>query len=35
VAASANEYGSVVYVKYIDCHYQKDTIGSLTESSKT
>jgi len=26
IAASADEYGSEVYLKYIDCHYQKDTM---------
>ena len=34
IAASANEYGSEVYVKYIDCHYEKNTMGSRTETSK-
>lgn len=34
IAASANEYASEVYVKFIDCHYQKDSIGSNTEYTK-
>ena len=32
--ASSNEYGSEVYLIYNDAHYQKDTIGSLSETSK-
>lgn len=35
IAATSNEYGSEVYVKFIDCHYQKDTVGSISEDSKT
>jgi len=35
VAASADDYGSEVYVLYADCHYQKDMIGSRQEYSKT
>lgn len=34
VAASAGEYGSEVYISYIDAHHQKDTIGSLSELTK-
>lgn len=34
IAASANEYGSEVYVKFIDCHFEMDTLGSLKEGSK-
>ena len=34
IAASANEYGSEVYLKYIDCHYQIDQAGSKDEDSK-
>ena len=34
IAASANEYGSEVYLKYIDCHYQKDSLGSREEGAK-
>lgn len=34
IAASANEYGSEVYLKYVDCHYRLDTVGSLKETSK-
>lgn len=34
IAASADEYASDVYIKYIDSHYQKDSIGSKTEYTK-
>ena len=34
IAASANEYGSEVYLKYSDCHYQVDDRGSQEEDSK-
>jgi hypothetical protein len=34
VAASADEYGSDVYLLFTDCHYQKDQIGSRTEYTK-
>lgn len=34
VAASANEYASEVYIKYIDCHYEKDSTGSREIASK-
>lgn len=34
VAASANDYAGEVYVITADCHYQKDTLGSLQEGSK-
>jgi hypothetical protein len=34
VAATVNEYAAEVYIKYIDCHYQKDTIGSRQETVK-
>jgi 3D (Asp-Asp-Asp) domain-containing protein len=30
----ATEYGSEVYVDYIDCHYQKDTMGSRQQTVK-
>jgi hypothetical protein len=32
VAASANEYGQDVYLKYIDCHVPIDRLGSETET---
>jgi hypothetical protein len=35
VAASASDYAPVVYVTFVDCHFQKDTSGSLAEDSKT
>jgi len=34
IAASSDEYGSRVYVKYIDCHCQIDDRGSQDETSK-
>ncbi len=34
IAASGSEYGSEVYIKFLDCHYQKDSMGSLQEGSK-
>ncbi len=34
IAASSDEYGSEVYITYIDCHYMKDSIGSRLETSK-
>ena len=34
IGATANEYASEVYVKYIDCHYQKNSMGSLTHTTK-
>ena len=34
VAAPATEYGSEVYITFIDSHYQKDMVGSREESSK-
>ena len=34
IAATANEYGSEVYMEFTDCHYQKDTMGSRQEGSK-
>lgn len=34
IAATASEYGSEVYVNFIDCHYQKDTVGSRQQTSK-
>jgi hypothetical protein len=34
IAASANEYGSDVYVTFVDSHYQIDTVGSRAETSK-
>ena len=35
IAATSNEYGSEVYVDYSDCHYIKDSMGSVNEDSKT
>lgn len=34
IAATTDEYASEVYVKFVDCHYEKDTLGSLQEVSK-
>lgn len=34
IAATADEYASEVYVKFIDCHYQVDDRGSQSETSK-
>ena len=34
IDGTATEYGSEVYVEYVDCHYQKDTIGSRQERIK-
>jgi len=34
IAASADEYGSEVYIKFNDCHYLKDTCGSRSEDTK-
>lgn len=34
ISASSNEYGSEVYVKYIDSHYKIDDRGSQEETSK-
>jgi len=34
VDASSDEYGSDVYVLFIDCHYEKDTMGSQVEGAK-
>jgi len=34
IDGTATEYASNAYVKYIDCHFRKDTLGSLTEGSK-
>lgn len=34
IAASSDEYGSEVYISFTDCHYEKDTVGSRSESSK-
>jgi len=34
IAASANEYGSEVYLEFTDCHCQIDTMGSRQESVK-
>lgn len=34
IAATSNEYGSDVYLIFTDCHYQKDSVGSLTENAK-
>jgi len=34
IAASADEYSGELYLKFTDCHYQKDTMGSATEGAK-
>lgn len=34
IAASADEYGSEVYIKFNDSHYKKDSVGSRQEYSK-
>jgi len=34
IAVSSDEYSGEVYVKYIDCHYEKDSLGSASETSK-
>jgi hypothetical protein len=34
ISASANDYGSDIYITFIDCHYQKDTLGSRQEYAK-
>ena len=34
IAATQDEYSGEVYVKFIDCHYLLDGIGSETETSK-
>jgi hypothetical protein len=34
IAATQDEYGSEVYVKYTDSHYQKNTMGSRQENVK-
>ena len=34
ISASANEYGSEVYLLFTDCHYKKDMIGSHQEYVK-
>lgn len=34
IAASASEYAPEVYLIAADCHYQRDTVGSLQEDSK-
>jgi len=34
IDGTATEYGSEVYVEYLDCHFEKDTIGSREEASK-
>lgn len=34
VAAAADDYASEVYLIFADCHYQKDTVGSIQEFSK-
>jgi hypothetical protein len=34
IDGTATEYASEVYVEYIDCHYQKDTMGSRSETAK-
>lgn len=34
IAATASEYAGEVYVTFVDGHYQRDTIGSLSEDTK-
>lgn len=34
IAASANEYGSEVYIKFSDGHYEKDVVGSYGATIK-
>jgi len=34
IAASTDEYAGDVYVNFLDCHYQKDQMGSRTEYVK-
>lgn len=34
IAATQDEYGSEVYVDFLDGHYKKDTLGSRTEGAK-
>ena len=34
IAASGDEYGGEVYVSFLDGHYQKDSLGSRSETSK-
>jgi hypothetical protein len=34
IAASQDEYGGEVYVEFIDCHYQINTMGSRQENTK-
>ncbi|MDA3807665.1 MAG: hypothetical protein PF440_07115 [Thiomicrorhabdus sp.] len=34
IAATQDEYASEVYLKFTDCHFQKDTLGSEDEDSK-
>ena len=34
IAATVNEYAGEVYVEFLDCHFQIDTMGSRQEGSK-
>jgi hypothetical protein len=34
IDGTATEYASEAYLEYIDCHYEKDTLGSKTELNK-
>ena len=35
IAATQDEYGGEVYVSFLDGHYQKDSLGSRSETSKS
>lgn len=34
IDGTATEYASEVYLEYVDCHYQMDTLGSFDETEK-
>ena len=34
IDGTATEYASEVYLEFVDCHYQKDTLGSRIERLK-
>jgi hypothetical protein len=34
IAATGDEYASEVYISFMDCHYQKNTMGSRQEGTK-
>ena len=34
IAATTDEYSGEIYIKFSDCHYQKNTMGSRSEGSK-